>query len=91
MKIVFKKEFVFKLSKQVDYIATDSVLRARKFNSDLLAKILTISNFPYSSRKSIYFDDDNIRDLIFKGYTIVYRITEEQIEVFGLVKFQKKP
>ncbi len=25
------------------------------------------------------------------GYTIVFRITENQIEVFGFVKFQKKP
>ena len=91
MKIVFKKEFVLKLSKQVDYIAIDSVSGARKFKSDLLSQITTISQFPYSSRKSIYFEDENIRDFIFKGYTIVYRITNNQIEVFGLVKYQKEP
>jgi len=42
-------------------------------------------------RKSIYFDDDSIRDLIFKGYTVVFRINNSQIEVFGFVKFQENP
>jgi hypothetical protein len=46
---------------------------------------------PYAYRKSIYFNDKNIRDLIFKGYTIVFRITENKIEIFGFVKYQEKP
>lgn len=29
---------------------------------------------PLKCRKSIYFDDDNIRDLIFKGYVIPYKV-----------------
>lgn len=47
---------------------------------------------PYKHRKSIYFDTKNIRDLIFKGYTIVYRINpdKKEIEVFGLIKHEKQ-
>jgi len=41
-------------------------------------------------RKSIYFDNDSIRDLIYKGYTVVFRINIDQIEVFGFVKYQEK-
>ena len=46
---------------------------------------------PYKNKKSIYFDDSNIRDLIFKGYTIVYRIKPEMkvVEVFGLIKYEE--
>jgi len=29
--------------------------------------------------------------MIFKGYTIVFRIIQDIIEVFGFVKFQNKP
>ena len=36
-------------------------------------------------------NDDSIRDLSFKGYTIVFRITNTEIEVFGFVKYQNKP
>ena len=91
MRIVFKKEFVTKLSEQLDYIAQDSTTRANSFKVELLQKLKILTSFPYSCRKSIYFDDNCIRDFTFKGYTIVYRINKNQIEVFGLVKFQEGP
>ena len=93
MKIKIKESFKEKLSKQVDYIAEDSPTRARKFKKDILEKIKGIYPKPYKNRQSIYFEDDKIRDLIFKGYTIVYKINseDESIEVFGFVKYQKEP
>jgi plasmid stabilization system protein ParE len=91
MKIVFKDTFIIRLENQITYISLDSPKRARKFKSDLLNRIKEIPSNPYRHRKSIYFEDEYIRDLIFKGYTIVYRITEENIEVFGFVKYQKEP
>ncbi|SFV90748.1 hypothetical protein MNB_SV-4-790 [hydrothermal vent metagenome] len=33
---------------------------------------------PYQYRKSIYFNHDNIRDMVYKGYTIVYEINSEE-------------
>jgi len=91
MKIVFKDTFASRLESQLEYIAFDSPTRARKFKSDLLNRIKEIPTNPYQYRKSIYFEDETIRDLIFKGYTIVFRITEERIEIFGFVKYQKDP
>ncbi len=32
-----------------------------------------------------------IRNLIFKGYTVVFKINRNQIEVFGLTKYQSNP
>lgn len=48
---------------------------------------------PYSNRKSIFYEHDDIRNLIFKGYIIIYRIKKEQeeIEVFGFIKYIEKP
>jgi plasmid stabilization system protein ParE len=90
MKILFKDTFVSRLEKQIDFISIDNPGNARKFKSELLSKIKEIPSNPYRYRKSIYFDDPTIRDLIYKGYTIVFRISEN-IEIFGFVKFQKKP
>jgi plasmid stabilization system protein ParE len=89
MKIIFKDTFVNRLENQIDYISLDSPKRTIKFKSDLLNRIKEISLNPYQYRKSIYFEDESIRDLIFKGYTIVFRITDDNIEIFGFVKFQK--
>jgi len=91
MKIVFKDSFVNRLENQVDFIAMDNPARARKFKNEIVNKLKSITQNPYQFRKSIYFDNKNIRDLIFKGYTIVFRINEETIEVFGFVKYQDKP
>jgi len=91
MKIEFKESFLTKLGKQIDFIANDSPSQARKFKDKLLKRIKEIPKRPYSYRKSIYFNDEKIRDLIYKGYTIVFRITEKRIEVLGFVKYQKDP
>lgn len=91
MKISFKDTFVIRLGKQLDYIALDSPANARRFKTDLLRMIKRIPSNPYKHRKSIYFNDQNIRDLIFKGYTIVFRINNDAIEVFGFVKYQNNP
>ncbi|MDD2550084.1 MAG: type II toxin-antitoxin system RelE/ParE family toxin [Bacteroidales bacterium] len=91
MKILFKESFLKRLENQIEYISSDSPKRARKFKNDLLNRIKEITANPYKYRKSIYFEDSHIRDLIFKGYTVVFRINENQIEVFGLVKYQKDP
>jgi plasmid stabilization system protein ParE len=91
MKILLKDTFLNRLEHQIDYIAQDSPSRARKFKNDLLGRIRDIPKNPYKHRKSMYFDDSEIRDLIFKGYTVVYRITVDGIEVFGFIKHQKEP
>ena len=91
MKIVYKDSFVFRLERQIKYISNNNPTAAKKFKKGLLERIKTIPSNPLIFRKSIYFQDESIRDLIFKGYTVVFRINENQIEVFGFVKFQEKP
>ena len=91
MKIIFKESFIVRLENQIEYIASDSPAEARKFKTELLNRIKQIPFNPFQNRKSVYFEDNNIRDLIFKGYTIVYRITDTAIEIFGFVKYQESP
>jgi plasmid stabilization system protein ParE len=91
MKIVFKETFIIRLENQIEYIAKDSPTRARKFKNDLFRRLKELPTNPFKNRKSIYFEEESVRDLIFKGYTIVYRIIEVAIEVFGFVKQQNKP
>ena len=93
MKLKFKSTFTDRLSRQVGYISNDSPSRARKLKNDLTKRIKKIPENPYSYRKSIYFEDSTIRDLIFKGYCVVFRINEKEntIEIFGFTKYQENP
>ena len=91
MKIILKDTFIARLERQVNYISLDSPARARKFKNEILGRIRNIALNPYKHRKSIYFNDNEIRDLIIKGCTVVFRVTPDAIEVFGFVNYQNSP
>ena len=69
-----------------DFIAKDSPSRARDFREKLIAQIQAISDSPLTYRKSVTFDDERVRDLIFKSYVIPYAIEDEAIYVLGIYK-----
>lgn len=93
MKIKISGVFLEKLNQQIDFIARDKPGAARKFKNDILARIRKISRLPMAARRSVYFEDDHIREIIFKGYKIIYRIkpTDNEIEVFGFLRSQESP
>jgi mRNA-degrading endonuclease RelE of RelBE toxin-antitoxin system len=81
-------EFLKLLTDQVRYIYKDKPRAALKFRKDLLKNIKKDLKHPFHFKKSRYFDDENIRDYVFKGYTSVYEIDVNQktVFVFGFVK-----
>ncbi len=89
MNIRFEESFIHSLALKLEYIAKDNPRSARKFKNELFASCKDISHMPYKHRKSIYHKDENIRDLIFKGYTIIYIIEDETISVFALIHHEK--
>lgn len=50
-----------------------------------------LPNMPYKFRKSIYSEDDNVRDYIFIGYCIPYLIQKEQsrIVLLDIIKWRQ--
>lgn len=90
MKINFTEDFLFALEDQVDYIAQDKPKAAKKFKNDLLKKIKKDIQNPFLFQRSQYFDNENIRDYVFKGYVSVYEvdIEEQAIFVFKFIKYK---
>lgn len=66
MTIVKSKRFEIELENIVLYIAKDSKTRALKFQRILIQNLNQLSNMPKKFRKSIYYDDADVRDYIFK-------------------------
>ena len=66
--------------------------QAIKFQVELDEIIDSIPNMPFKYRKSIYWNDNNIRDLIFKGYVVPYKIdtAKNQIIIIGINKYMEK-
>ena len=93
MKIKITKSFSDRLNKQIDFIASDKPQAARIFRKKVINAIKDIPSMPYKHRMSIFFDQEEIRDMIVQGYIIVYRINvvENCIEVFGFSKWEENP
>ena len=93
MRLRILKSFGDKLNDHVEYIAQDKPGAARKFKSDIIKRIKEIPKMPYACRKSIFFDREDIRDLVFKGYIAVYKVDDEKgnITVFGFTKYKNDP
>jgi len=89
MKIIYKESFKIRFNRQLVYIGKDKKSAAIAFRNDIRLKIERLKESPFMCRQSIYFDNSFIRDLIFKGYSITYRVKDETIEVFGLTKYQE--
>jgi len=89
MTIIRDDRYIENIQNILDNIAKDSITRANKFRINLDKKINTIPNMPFKFRQSNYYDDKNIRDLIFKGYTIPYLVDEEKelIVVLDIFKY----
>ena len=92
MKIIRRKEYTTALKSILSFIAKDSVSRALNFKNQLDNKINDLVNFPYEFRQSLYYDDKDIRDLIFKGYTVPYLIDnkDQKIIILDIFKWIEK-
>ncbi len=92
MQIIRDTNYLTKLQNIMEFIAKDSLTRALIFQTDLDEKVNNLENMPYKFRKSIYFNDENIRDLIFKGYVVPYKIDKikDTINIIGIKKYQLK-
>ena len=92
MKIIRSRKFQINFLITLQYIATDKVSASKNFQKELDKLIKNIPNFPYKYRQSVYFDDKNVRDLIYKKHTINYEINleENSIEILNIFN-QNKP
>ena len=92
MQIIRDISYLQKLQSIMEFIAQDSVNQAIKFQVELDEIIDDIPNMPFKYRKSIYFNDENIKDLVFKGYVVPYKIdtAKNQIIIIGINKYMEK-
>lgn len=81
--MVIKKSDQYKKELKIilEHIAKDKVSAMIKFRRELNSQIDSLINMPYKYRKSYYHSDENVRDMVFSGYTIIYKIYDEYIQI----------
>jgi len=67
---------------------SDSTAKATVFLKEIQTQIATLDTLPFRCRKSYYTDESDTYDLIYKGYTIVYKVIENNVYI--LTVFRQK-
>ncbi len=63
------------------HISEDKISASGNFHNDLNEQIDNLINSPLKCRQSFYSDDENVRDMIFKKYTIQFKIYKHKISI----------
>jgi len=91
MDIIYNYKFEKQIIQIIDYIAKDKPSASKRYVQELEKLILTIPKNPFKYKQSSYFNDKNIRDMTYKGYTIIYEVNfkEDFIEVLKIFNRNK--
>ncbi|MBR5941654.1 MAG: type II toxin-antitoxin system RelE/ParE family toxin [Neisseriaceae bacterium] len=85
--LIVSNRFISELNAIIDFIVfRGDKQNALKLHDEIYEKIENIPFMPYRFRQNLDANDKNIRDLIYKGYKIPFRINDESIEILGIYK-----
>ncbi len=84
MNIRKTERFHSELREILYHIAKDKKTAAKEFSKQLEKLLATLSLQPFRYRQSHSFGDERIRDLIFRGYTLPYLVTQNEIVLLGI-------
>ncbi|MGF7404764.1 type II toxin-antitoxin system RelE/ParE family toxin [Campylobacter concisus] len=89
MKILFTDDFKESLKEILKFIKQDNKDRAYNFRDSLKNEIMKIPERPYSYRENLIIKDTQVRDLVFKGYVVVFVIDEgeQTITIISIYKY----
>ncbi len=87
MIIIKDTKYSLQLLSILKYIAKDKLSSAKKFEKELKQKFVNLLDFPYQYRQSLYFEDESYRDLVYQGYTIIYKVEEERVLILEIFKW----
>lgn len=88
MKVLLTDNYIKRLNRQIQYIAEDKALAARNFKAELSKRIVELQKFPFKHRESIFYPSKENRDLVYKGYVIVYNVDSinQTITIITIIK-----
>jgi len=84
MKILKTQRYKLELKYFLEFIAKDKISAMLEFRRKLNKNIALLKDFPYKYKKSNIFNEEQVRCMTFKGYSIIYEVFEEKIVVLSV-------
>lgn len=83
--LVWSPKAVDELEAICNYIAIDSEYYAHVFAKGVIEAVEMLERFPESGRTVPEYEREDIREVIFQSYRIVYRVKPEVVEIAAIV------
>jgi len=64
-----------------EYIALDKPLAARQWVETLAAVAERATELPFAGRRVPEYERDDVREMIKRGYRVIYRVSDTQVEI----------
>ena len=81
MKVIWSRRALLDVEHIRDYIAQDSPAYARPFKERLLYNHPPLATLSHSGQPMPEADNPSIREVIYQGYRIIYRLCPNTVEI----------
>ena len=88
--LIWSPDAISDLREIADYIARDKPGAARRWSQTLAAMAEQAAERPFSGRRVSEFDRDDIRELIKRGYRVMYRVSDELVEIVAVIEGHRR-
>ncbi|MCX9015104.1 MAG: type II toxin-antitoxin system RelE/ParE family toxin [Candidatus Methanoperedens sp.] len=83
--LVWSPKAVDELEAICNYIAIDSEYYAHVFAKGVIEVVERLEMFPESGRTVPEYEQEDIREVIFQSYRVVYRVKPDVVEIVAIV------
>jgi plasmid stabilization system protein ParE len=84
--LIWSPDAIRDLHEIADYIALDKPNAARRWADTLATVAEQVAELPFAGRRVPEFDRDEIREVIKRGYRVMYRVSDELVEIVAVVE-----
>jgi toxin ParE1/3/4 len=83
-KIIWTRKATSHLESIYQYISRDSITYASRFIKALISQTAILNTMPFSGRIVPEFNQENIRELLYKDYRIVYEVKDNAVRILAV-------
>lgn len=85
MRIEWSEPAVLDLEGIKEFIERDSEYYAIEFTGRIIEMVEKLSGFPNLGRKVPEVEDEKIREIVFRNYRLIYKLSDESILVLAII------
>ena len=85
VKVKWSDDSINDLKEICKFIASDSPHYANVFNNRIFEMVEHLELFPEIGRRVPESDDPNVKEMIYKGYRIIYQIKKNYLEIISII------